>query len=160
MVAIGDKAPTFILPLAGGDGYDDVTEFSLSAAIGDGPIVLAFVPGAFTGGCTRELAAFHEQLDAFAARDASVYGVSVDLPFAQNVWIEREGYDLEMLSDWDHEAIKSYRVVMEDLYGSIRAAERSVFIIDNEGRIAFRWVRDGENPDFDELVEQVLSVLD
>ena len=155
MVTEGDPAPDFTLPLAGGSGYDDVTEFTLSEAVGDGPIVLAFVPGAFTGGCTEEMCTIGNAMDEFEALDASVYGVSVDLPFAQNEWIRQEGFDVPMLSDWDHEVTRTYDVVYENMYGMIESAQRSVFVIDEEGIVTYRWVRDGENPDFEPFVDDL-----
>lgn len=155
MVSEGDYAPNFTVPLAGGNGYDDVSEFTLSEAIGDGPIVLAFVPGAFTSGCTEEMCTFGSELDSFEALDAAVYGVSVDLPFAQNVWIAQEGFNIPMLSDWNHEVIRMYNVVYENMYGSIESAQRSVFVIDSDGIITYRWVREGGNPQFDPFVDDI-----
>ncbi|WP_435095172.1 redoxin domain-containing protein [Halorubrum sp. N11] len=155
MVSEGDRAPDFTVPLAGGNGYDDVSEFTLSEEIGGGPIVLAFVPGAFTGGCTEEMCTFGSELDSFEALDASVYGVSVDLPFAQNVWIAQEGFDVPMLSDWSHEITHAYDVAYPDMYGSIESAQRSVFVIDADGIVTYRWVRENGNPEFDPFVADI-----
>ncbi|WP_418283010.1 redoxin domain-containing protein [Halorubrum sp. DTA98] len=155
MVTEGESAPDFTVPKAGGDGYDDVTDFTLSEAIGDGPIVLAFVPGAFTGGCTEEMCTIGREMDGFEALDASVFGVSVDLPFAQNEWIRQEGFDVPMLSDWDHELVHAYDVVYENMYGSIESAQRSVFVIDDDGIVTYRWVRDGDNPAFEPFVSDL-----
>ena len=159
MVEEGQAAPDFTVPLAGGEAYNDLSEFTLSEAVGDGPIVLAFVPAAFTSGCTDELCAFRDTYEEFRTLDASVYGVSVDLPFAQNVWIRQHDLGFPMLSDWDHEVIHAYDVVLPDMYGRIEVAERSVFVIDDEGTIAYRWVRDEENPDFGEFVDELRSVV-
>ena len=157
MVSVGEKAPDFTLPKAGGTAYNDVSEFTLSSALGDGPIVLAFFPAAFTRGCTSEMCAFNDSMDAFEDLDATVYGISVDLPFAQNAWIEREGLNFSMLSDWDHEMIHKYDVVRSDLYDSIEAARRSVFVIDAEGTVTAKWTRSGDNPDFSVLTHRVLE---
>jgi peroxiredoxin len=155
MVDIGSEAPDFTVPIAGGTAYNDVEPFTLSEAVGDGPIVLAFYPAAFTGGCTEEMCAFRDSMAAFNELDASVYGVSVDLPFAQNIWIEEENLNFPMLSDWDHELIRKYDVVLEDMYGMVEVAERSVFVIDSDGVVTYKWVREGDNPDFEELVSEI-----
>ncbi|WP_049926170.1 redoxin domain-containing protein [Halopiger goleimassiliensis] len=155
MVEVGDRAPDFTVPRAGGDGYDDVEPFTLSEQFGDGPIVLAFFPAAFTGGCTEEMCAFRDSFDAFAELEAAVYGVSVDLPFAQNIWIREHDLPFSMLSDWDHELIRAYDVVYEDMAGMIEAAERSVFVLDADGVVTYRWVRDDENPAFEPFVADV-----
>ena len=159
MVSIGDRAPDFTLPKAGGTAYNDITEFTLSDALEDGPVVLAFYPAAFTSGCTDEMCAFRESMDAFEELEAQVYGISVDLPFAQNVWIEQEDLNFPILADWNHEVIHKYDVVRPDLYGSIEAARRSIFVLDADGFVTYKWVRSGENPDFDDLVDGLLEHL-
>ncbi|THE65976.1 peroxiredoxin [Salinadaptatus halalkaliphilus] len=159
MVEEGEPAPDFTVPLAGGDAYNDLEQFTLSDALGDGPIVLAFFPAAFTGGCTEEMCTFRDSMADFEALDAQVYGISVDLPFAQNVWMQEHDLQFPMLSDWDHEVIHQYDVVLEEMYGSIEAAERSVFVLDAEGTVAYRWVRDDENPEFETFIDDVRDVV-
>ena len=156
MVEVGDPAPDFTVPIAGGEAYNDVGEFTLSAALGDGPVVLVFVPAAFTSWCSSELSAFADDVDAFGAVDAQVYGVSVDLPFAQNVWADELGLPFPMLADPTHAVIEAYDVVREGMYDVVTVARRSVFVIDPAGRVAYRWVHDGEaEPDWDALVAEV-----
>lgn len=159
MITVGSDAPDFTVPKAGGDAYNDVEPFTLSSVVGDGPIVLAFYPAAFTSGCTEEMCTFRDSMDAFDDLDASVYGVSVDLPFAQNVWIREQELNFPMLADWNHEVIRAYDVVLDDMYGMIEVAERSVFVVDDDGKIAYRWVRDGDNPDFAELVGEIEAAV-
>ncbi len=159
MVSEGDSAPDFTVPEAGGEAYNDVEPFTLSDAIGDGPIVLAFYPAAFTSGCTEEMCRFRDSFDAFEELDASIYGVSVDLPFAQNVWIQQHELPFSMLSDWNHELVADYDVVYAGMYGMLEVAQRSVFVIDDDGTIAYRWVREGDNPDFETFVEEIRDVV-
>lgn len=160
MVEKGDRAPDFTVPIARGAAYNDVEEFTLSENLGAGPVVLAFFPAAFTSGCTEELCTFRDSIGAFDALDASVYGISTDLPFAQNTFIQREGLNFPLLSDVDHEAIEAYDVVREEFYDVMRVAERAVFVVDREGIVAYRWVREGENPDFERLVEEIRGVVE
>lgn len=155
MVAEGSRAPNFTVPKAGGSAYNDISEFSLAEALGDGPIVLAFYPAAFTSGCTDEMCAFRDAIPEFANLDARVYGISVDLPFAQNVWIDQHDLGFSMLSDWNHDVIHAYDVVREDMYDTIEAARRSVFVVDIDGIVRYRWVRDGDNPDFEGFTRTV-----
>lgn len=156
MVEVGDRAPTFTALLAGGEAYNDVEAFSLEDALGDGPIVLAFVPAAFTGWCSSELATFADGFAAFEAVDARVYGVSVDLPFAQNVWADELGLPFGLLSDPTHEVIEAYDVAREGFYDGLAVAERSVFVIDPDGGVSYRWIEDAnEEPDWEALVDEV-----
>jgi len=160
MVDVGEYAPDFTVPMAGGTAYNDIEEFTLSETVGDGPIVLAFVPAAFTRGCTEEMCTFEGAIAEFEALDARVYGVSVDLPFSQNIWMQKEGLSIPMLSDWDHELIRAYDVVRDDVYGMLETAERSVFVIDANGKFAYKWVRDSENPDFDDIVTMTREAIE
>lgn len=159
MVDVGDSAPDFTVPMAGGSAYNDIEEFTLSEAVEAGPVVLAFYPAAFTSGCTEEMCTIRDSMAGFDELDAQVYGVSVDLPFSQNIWIELESLNFPMLSDWDHEVIHAYDVVYPDLYGSIEAAQRSIFVIDSDGRVTYRWVRGDENPDFDDLIADTQAAV-
>lgn len=155
MVRVGDRAPDFTVPQAGGETYNDLASFTLSEELGDGPLVLAFYPAAFTSGCTAEMCTFRDSMEEFDRLDARVYGLSVDLPFAQNIWIREQELNFPMLSDWNHEVIHAYDAVYPDMYGSIEVAQRSIFVIDATGEITYAWVREGENPDFEDLVAEV-----
>lgn len=158
-VEVGDPAPDFTVPLAGGEAYNDVELFTLSDALGDGPIVLAFFPAAFTSGCTAELCTFRDELASFNELDARVYAISTDLPFAQNVFADQHDLNFPLLSDYRNEVIRDYGVVLEGMYGVIDAAERAVFVLDSEGTVTYRWVREGDNPDFGELVAEVRGAV-
>lgn len=159
MVDVGDRAPEFTLPLAGGEAYNDIEEFTLSDALGDGPVVLAFVPAAFTSGCTEELCTFSDARGGFEDLDARVVGISVDLPFALNVWRREQDIGFPLLSDWNHEVIRAYDVVREGMYDTLEVARRSVFVLDADGTVTYRWIRDGDNPDFERKVAEVQEAV-
>jgi peroxiredoxin len=154
MVEQGDDAPEFTAPVRTPNG--DITEFSLSEAIEDGPIVLAFFPGAFTSVCTSEMTTFSERLDGLTNAGASLYGVSIDSPFSLGEFAEQNGISFPLIGDTNKEVIDAYDVVMdfEDL-GITGVAKRSVFVIDEDGAITYAWVSDdpGVEPDYDEVEE-------
>lgn len=154
-VEVGDDAPRFSLPVARGRAYNDIEEFSLEDALGDGPVVLAFFPAAFTSGCTDELCAFTDGLGAFDRVDADVYGVSVDLSFSHNEFIVEEELSIPLLSDHDHEVTHAYDVVRTEMYGHFEVSRRAVFVLDDDGVVTYRWVRDGDNPEFGAFVDEV-----
>lgn len=149
MVRDGDDAPDFTAPLANGD----ITEFTLSEHLGDGPIVLAFFPGAFSSVCTGELRTIDDRLDTYDAVDATVYGVSVDSPFALNAFREQNGLDFSFISDANREIIKKYDVTMDfDELGIREFAQRAVFVIDDEGTVTYSWIGEpSTEPDYDEV---------
>ena len=161
MVEIGDAAPDFTVPKAGGEAYNDLEPFTLGDVVSDGPTVLSFYPAAFTSGCTTQMCALRDSMHLFDDLDAQVYGVSVDLPFAQNIWIQQEELNFPMLSDWDHEVIHEYDAVLEDMYGMVEVAERATFVVDTDGVVTYAWVREGdENPDFDDLTDRVREAVE
>jgi peroxiredoxin len=156
MVSDGDDAPDFTNKVANGD----VEEFTLSEAVGDGPTLLAFFPGAFTPPCSNEMVALEGQLDEFEDAGASVYGLSADSPFALNAF--REEYDLSfpLVSDMGREAIRSYGLEIDiaelGLHG---VANRAVYVLDDDGTVSFAWVADepDQEPEYDELLDAVRS---
>ena len=156
MVSEGDDAPEFTNKVANGE----VEEFSLPEAVGDGPVVLAFFPGAFTPPCSNEMSALEEHADEFEDAGASVYGLSADSPFSLNAF--REEYDLSfpLVSDMSRETIQSYDLEtdIEDL-GLHGVANRAVYVLDDDGTVSYAWEADSpENePDYDELLDAAQS---
>ena len=148
MIETGDRAPNFTAPLANGD----VETITLSDGLDEAPIVLAFFPGAFTSVCTDEMCTFRDQLSAFEDVGPTVYGVSVDSPFALNEFRDKHDLSFGLISDFDREIVDAYGVRMdfEDL-GLHGLAKRSVFVIDRDGNVTWTWVSDdpGVEPDYD-----------
>jgi peroxiredoxin len=102
---------------------------------------------------------FRDQLGDFEDLDASVYGVSVDGPFAQQAFAEETDLNFPLLSDFDGEVIEAYDVVLDSLvgiYGPV--AERAVFVIDGDGEVTYRWV--GEDPSFMPDIEEVQAAVE
>ncbi|MFW6018198.1 MAG: redoxin domain-containing protein [Halapricum sp.] len=154
MVSDGDTAPDFTAPLANGD----IGSFTLSEHLEDAPLVLAFFPGAFTSVCTHEMNAFQDDLEAFEDAGATVYGISVDSPFALNEFREKLGLAFDLISDAEKELVDAYDVSMDfDDLGVYDVAKRSVFVLDEDGVIQYAWVSDdpGVEPDYDEVLEAV-----
>ncbi len=153
MTRDGDRAPDFTAPLA----YGDVDEITLSDRIEtDAPVVLAFFPGAFTEVCTDEMVTFQERLDDLDGVDATLYGVSVDTPFALNAFRDDLGVDFGMISDSNRDLIEAYDVAMDfDHIGLDDVAKRAVFVIDDDGVVSWSWVaaEPGIEPDYDDVVE-------
>ena len=130
-VKVGDPAPDFRLPsLKGG-------EVSLSDYRGKKNVVLLFFPAAFTGVCTQEMCSLTNELSGYGALDAEVIGISVDSPFAQEAWAQKEKIGITLASDLNKTVTKAYDVVLEDLAGIGSAAKRAAFILDKSGVIQY-----------------------
>ena len=154
MIQTGDTAPQFHATLANGD----VEAFDLADHLGDGPVVLAFFPGAFTPPCSNEMVALQDRLDEFEGAGATVLGLSADSAFSLNAFREEYGLEFDLVSDTGRAAIDDYdvRIDVGDI-GLHGVANRAVFVLDEEGTVTYAWVADEppEEPDYDELVESV-----
>lgn len=154
MVEVGDDAPDFTASLA----HDDIEPIRLSDRVGNGPIVLAFFPAAFSNTCTTEMCTFRDDLERFADVGATVFGISTDLPHAQEAY--RQEYDLPfgLIADTGHEAIEAYDVIDSfDHYGVDTVAQRAVFVVDSDGAVTYRWLADspGQEPPYDDVADAV-----
>jgi peroxiredoxin len=154
MVSEGDSAPTFTATIANGD----VEAFDLDDHLGDGPVVLAFFPGAFTPPCSNEMVALQDHYDEFVDAGATLLGVSADSAFSGNAFREEHGLEFDLVSDMDRDAIGAYDVEIdiEDL-GLLGVANRSVFVLDGDGTVTYEWIADDptNEPDYEELLEAV-----
>lgn len=152
MLEVGDEAPDFTVPLAAGG----IESFTLSERLAEeGPIILAFFPGAFTTVCTTEMQTFDERLEDF---QGTVYGMSVDSPFALNEFRDKHDLSIGFLSDFEKEVIADWGVRTDfDALGVRGLAKRAVFVVDGDGRVSYSWVGDSpaEEPDYDAVAAAV-----
>jgi peroxiredoxin len=152
MTATGDTAPTFTATY----GTSDHEPFDLDDHLGDGPVVLAFFPGAFTSPCTNEMVAFQDRLVDFEAAGATLLGISADSPFSQGAFREEHDIEFDLVSDMDGDAISAYdlEIDIEDL-GLHGIANRAVFVVDDAGTVTYSWVADDptDEPNYDAVLD-------
>ncbi len=156
MVSTGDSAPDISATVANGD----VEAFELSEHLGDGPVVLAFFPGAFTPPCSNEMIAFQEHLADFEAAGATILGVSADSAFSQNAFREEHGIEFDLVSDMSREAIQAYDLEIDiDDLGLHGIANRAVYVLDESGEVVYDWeAEDPTNePDYEAVLEAAES---
>jgi len=152
MVTEGDTAPDFTAPLANGD----VESFTLSERLEEAPIVLAFFPGAFTSVCSHEMAAFRDRIEELDDAGATLYGISVDSPFALNEFRDKLDLPFDLISDAEKDIVDAYDLAMDfDELGVYDVAKRSVFVVDADGEVTYAWVSDdpGVEPDYDAVID-------
>lgn len=133
-IPTGTKAPEFTLKTKTADGLHDI---KLSDNFGRKNTVLLFVPLAFTGVCTKELCDVSAGLSAYESLNAQVIGISVDSPFAQEAWAQKESITIPLASDLNKEVAKAYDVLLPDLVGIGSASARAAFVIDKEGIVRY-----------------------
>ena len=128
-IAVGSKAPDFTLKSKTASGLVDV---KLSENLGKKSTVLLFFPLAFTGVCTQEMCDVTAGLNAYSGLNADVIAVSVDSPFSQEAWAQKEKIGITLASDLNKKVAEAY---------GTRAAGRNVarrvsFLIGLDGKIA------------------------
>ncbi|MCX6935871.1 MAG: redoxin domain-containing protein [Verrucomicrobia bacterium] len=131
-LSTGSKAPDFTLKTKRGADLKDV---HLADNFSKKKTVLLFFPLAFTGVCTKEMCEVSAGLSAYEKLDAAVYAISVDSPFAQEAWADKEKITLPLLSDLNKEVSKAYGTLLPDLIGLGSVSARAAFVIDKAGVI-------------------------
>lgn len=129
---VGDQAPDFTLPYATRDSIS-MKGVTLSSLYGKGPIVLAFYPADWSGGCTKEVCSLRDNFTALSSLHAQVLGLSGDYPFSHHEWAVHHNLPFTLVSDHRHEVARKY-----DSYDEGSGFDhRTVFALDSQGRIAY-----------------------
>ena len=133
-LTVGTKAPDFTLKSKTPSGLVDV---KLSENFGKKNTVILFFPLAFTGVCTAEMCDISNGLSAYAALNADVIGISVDSPFAQEAWAQKDKITVKLVSDLNKTVINAYDVLFPMLAGVGDSAARAAFVVDKAGVIQY-----------------------
>lgn len=131
-LSVGSPAPQFTLKSKNDSGLADVT-----LPVAGKNTVILFFPLAFTGVCTQELCDITAGLSAYSDLNADVIGISVDSPFAQEAWAQKEKIGITLVSDLNKEATKAYDVVFPGLAGIGDTSARAAFVIDSKGVVQY-----------------------
>ena len=134
MLTVGTQAPDFTLKSKKGEA---ITDIRLSENFGKTHTVLLFFPLAFTGVCTQEMCDITGGITAYEGLNAKVIAVSVDSPFAQDAWAQKERIGITLASDLNKATATAFGVLLPDLAGFGSVAARAAFVIDKEGVIRY-----------------------
>ena len=97
--------------------------------------------------------AYEADLERFKGYDAQVLGISVDSAPSNVAWAKSlGGLSYDLLSDFEPKG------EVARAFGAYREAdgisERAIFIVDKEGRVAYKDIHDiGDQPDNEDLFE-------
>jgi thioredoxin-dependent peroxiredoxin len=125
-LSVGDTAPDFTLQ--GTEG-----EFTLSDHRGE-RVVLLFYPGDDTPTCTKQFCAYRDASEEMAELGATFVGISTQDLTSKESFKGKYGLTTPLLADTDGEVTKAYGVYQRGL----GIAKRTVFIIDEDGKIAHK----------------------
>src|SRR5258707_404386 len=154
-LSIGTPAPIFTLKSKNATGLVDVTV----PAPGK-PTVVLFFPLAFTGGCTAEMCSVSQGLSDYSTLGAEVVAISVDSPFAQEAWAQKENIGITLVSDLNKEATNAYGVLFKGIAGIGDSAARAAFVVDKSGVIQYaeQTPTPKDLPDFDAVKAKLAEI--
>ena len=95
MIEVGQAAPEFTLP---GIRDGERSDYTLSSFRGRN-VVLAFYPGDFTPGCTRQLCSYRDNLEELDATGAVLLGISPQDVDTHERFAEKHGYHFPLLAE-------------------------------------------------------------
>ena len=127
----GTLAPEFTLPSGPNENL------SLSDLRGR-PVILAFYPADWSPVCGDQLAIYNEVLPEFRRFNAELVGLSVDGVWCHRAYREQRNLHFPLLSDFEPKGAvaKKFGVYRE----GEGVTERALFVIDEQGRIAWSYV--------------------
>ena len=150
MVNVGEKAPSFTLV------DTDLKMRSLDEFKGK-KVVLSFFVAASSPVCTKEMCTFRDHWNEISKLGAQIIGLSNDGPFANKAFVEAHHLNFPVLEDYKSQKIRDYGVLMPDLLHvkGYDAAKRSVFIVDETGKVTYKWISDNPliEPNYQEIIE-------
>lgn len=99
--------------------------------------------------------------DALAEAGVALMAISVDTVYSHLAFAEQMGgLPYPLVADFERRVVSEWGVRREDVAGYAGMANRSVFILDREGVVRWRWIRSKEQPlpDTAEVLKAALEV--
>lgn len=150
-VAVGAQAPEFRVV---DNGLQPVTLADSAGKVR----LIAVVPSLDTPVCDAMTRAFNQEA-AQLSDNVVVYTISLDLPFAQKRWCGNAGIEnVQTLSDYQDRSFGlNYGLLIDEL----KLLARAVYVIDVEGKIAYREIvpEVTAEPDYQAALSAVRDLL-
>ena len=130
---VGEKAPDFELPIA----TKDTIIFEgrkLSDFLGKGPVVLAFYPADWSGGCTKEVCTLRDSFSEFEKLGASVIGISGDYVYSHRQWAKHHSLPFYLASDH----LGKVSLQFASYNPETGYCKRTVYVLDKEGVVRYK----------------------
>ena len=149
-VEVGDPAPDFEL-------VDTELKMRTLNEFKGKKVILSFFVAASSPVCETEMCTFRDSWNEISKLGAQVVAISNDGPFANKAFAKQHNLKFPILGDYKSKTIRDYGVLMPDLLHvkDYNAAKRSVFIVNEDGKIGYKWVSDNPliEPNYNEIKE-------
>lgn len=145
----GDKAPEFTAQT------DEGKTWKSEEHVGKKILVVYFYPKDMTSGCTKQACSYRDLKDQFDDQEVEVLGVSGDTVESHQEFKEKEDLNFTLLADPMGKIAKAFGVKLLAASPSI-VTERWTFVIDRDGKIAYKNAKVDATKD----AEQVLKVVE
>jgi thioredoxin-dependent peroxiredoxin len=132
LIKVGEKAPNFTLLNQKGKEvnlYTDLLKKECKA------VLLVFYPKDNTPGCTDQLCRIRDDYSQFLKAGIIVYGVNHDGAKSHQGFIEKQGYQFDILIDPDKKTIKEYGAT-KFFFKNITIS-RSVVLVGKDGLVKY-----------------------
>ena len=150
MVDVGEQAPDFEL-------VDTELKFRKLEEFKGKKVVISFFVAASSPVCEVELCTFRDSWNQISELGAQVIAISNDGPFANKAFAEKNNFNFPLLGDYNSKTIRDYDILAPDLLHlkDYNFAKRSVFIIDENGIILYKWVSEDplKEPNYQEIID-------
>ena len=83
-----------------------------------------------------------QRIEDIEGGGAGLAAIAVTATFSQLAFSEHLGARFPMLSDWGGSTSEAYGVRYDEWKGHAGVAKRSLFVVDRDGVIRYRWVTD------------------
>ena len=110
-----------------------------------------------------ELSALRTRYEAFQQADIALYAISVDSVYSHHAFAESlGGLPFELLADFERSVVTEWGVRRDDVAGYAGMPLRTVFVLDGDAVVRWRWVRSPDQPlpDADEVLARARQVAD
>lgn len=145
---VGDQAPNFEL-------VDTELKMRTLDEFKGKKIILSFFVAASSPVCETEMCTFRDSWDELSKLGVQVIAISNDGPFANKAFAEKNNLKFPILGDYKSKTIRDYDVLMPHLLHvkDYDAAKRSIFIVDENEEIVYKWVSDNPliEPNYQEI---------
>lgn len=160
MVDVGETAPDFTLK---GVHEGEVREYTLSDYTAEGTVLLGVYLYDFAPQCTSQMCQVSDIGWYQYKKNLSLFGISTDGPYSHIEFARENDIDYPLLSDTGGKVLASYGVLNDEWEGMSSVPQRSLFLVDADRTVRYKWVADdnlaaddfGLNP-----VQEAIKALD